>query len=275
MLDFFFSFLIGSGEASIFISDMNSTTLPPLKPRNNKLYGGVGGGVGSISNANTNTTMNLNATIATSSIRTSKLDAGGRNSSSSNGIQVQQLYDNSAIINGSSSHKNYLNNFQHNNFHNSNNINHSSTTSNMNINNNNNNNNNNFSQQNGGKSPSADSLNSNKSFIQQNVTQSNNVNTKNSHQNANSFSTNQPSNVNTNNQQISTAQQLNSTSMRRTTNPMTPETAMKNYMQKLTTFEHHEIFNYPEIYFLGQNAKKIHGIIGGPNNNGFDDENGK
>jgi dual specificity tyrosine-phosphorylation-regulated kinase 2/3/4 len=62
--------------------------------------------------------------------------------------------------------------------------------------------------------------------------------------------------------------------MRRTANPMTPETAMKNYMQKLTTFEHHEIFNYPEIYFLGQNAKKIHGIIGGPNNNGYDDENG-
>lgn len=251
---------------------MNSTTLPPLKPRNNKLYSGVGGGVGGLSNTNTNTAMNLNATIATSSIRTSKLDAGGRNSSSSNGIQVQQLYDNSAIINGSSSHKNYLNNFQHSNFHNSNNINHSSTTSNMNINNNNNNNNN-FSQQNGGKSPSADSLNSNKSFLQQNTTQSNNVNTKNSHQNANSFSNTQPSNVNTNNQ--TSAQQLNSTSMRRTTNPMTPETAMKNYMQKLTTFEHHEIFNYPEIYFLGQNAKKIHGIIGGPNNNGFDDENGE
>ena len=55
---------------------------------------------------------------------------------------------------------------------------------------------------------------------------------------------------------------------------MTPESAMKQYMQKLTTFEHHEIFNYPEIYFLGQNAKKLHGVIGGSNNNGYDDENG-
>ena len=247
---------------------MNSTTLPPLKPRNNKLYGGVGGG--GMSNA---ANSNLNATIATSNIRPSKMDAGGggggggRNSSGSNGIQVQQLYDNSTLNGGS--HKNYLASFHHNNnsnYHNSNNINHSTTTSNLNLNNNNNNN---FSQQNGAKSPSAESLNSNKSVTQTNLTQT--INTKNSHQNTISLSTNQQANGN-NNQQ--SAQQLNSTSMRRTTNPMTPETAMKNYMQKLTSFEHHEIFNYPEIYFLGQNAKKIHGVIGGANNNGYDDENG-
>ena len=49
---------------------------------------------------------------------------------------------------------------------------------------------------------------------------------------------------------------------------------MKSYMQKLTTFEHHEIFNYTEIYFCGQNAKKLQGVIGGPSNNSYDDENG-
>ncbi|KAE8615516.1 hypothetical protein XENTR_v10008539 [Xenopus tropicalis] len=55
---------------------------------------------------------------------------------------------------------------------------------------------------------------------------------------------------------------------------LTPEQAMKQYMQKLTAFEHHEIFNYPEIYFLGPNAKKRQGVIGGPNNGGYDDDQG-
>ncbi|XP_077325533.1 dual specificity tyrosine-phosphorylation-regulated kinase 2 isoform X2 [Lithobates pipiens] len=55
---------------------------------------------------------------------------------------------------------------------------------------------------------------------------------------------------------------------------LTPEQAMKQYMQKLTAFEHHEIFNYSEIYFLGPNAKKRQGVIGGPNNGGYDDDQG-
>ncbi|XP_054255691.1 dual specificity tyrosine-phosphorylation-regulated kinase 2 [Indicator indicator] len=55
---------------------------------------------------------------------------------------------------------------------------------------------------------------------------------------------------------------------------MTPEQAMKQYMQKLTAFEHHEIFSYPEIYFLGPNAKKRQGVIGGSNNCGYDDDQG-
>ncbi|XP_053572853.1 dual specificity tyrosine-phosphorylation-regulated kinase 2 isoform X2 [Bombina bombina] len=55
---------------------------------------------------------------------------------------------------------------------------------------------------------------------------------------------------------------------------LTPEQAMKQYMQKLTAFEHHEIFNYPEIFFLGPNAKKRQGVIGGPNNGGYDDDQG-
>ncbi|XP_036375858.1 dual specificity tyrosine-phosphorylation-regulated kinase 2 isoform X2 [Megalops cyprinoides] len=56
--------------------------------------------------------------------------------------------------------------------------------------------------------------------------------------------------------------------------PMTPEQAMKQYMSKLTAFEHHEIFNYPEVYFTGPNAKKRAGVIGGSNNGGYDDDQG-
>ena len=52
----------------------------------------------------------------------------------------------------------------------------------------------------------------------------------------------------------------------------TPEQVMKLYMNKLTPYEHHEIFNYPQIYFIGANAKKRPGIIGGPNNCGYDDD---
>ncbi|XP_064605128.1 dual specificity tyrosine-phosphorylation-regulated kinase 2-like [Liolophura sinensis] len=57
-------------------------------------------------------------------------------------------------------------------------------------------------------------------------------------------------------------------------NSMSPEAAMKQYMHKLTSFEHHEIFNYPSIFFVGPNAKKRQGVVGGANNNGYDDENG-
>ncbi|XP_060082208.1 dual specificity tyrosine-phosphorylation-regulated kinase 2-like [Ylistrum balloti] len=53
-----------------------------------------------------------------------------------------------------------------------------------------------------------------------------------------------------------------------------PESAMKQYMTKLSSFEHHEIFNYPSIFFVGQNAKKRQGVTGGANNSGYDDEQG-
>ncbi|XP_067928816.1 dual specificity tyrosine-phosphorylation-regulated kinase 2-like [Watersipora subatra] len=55
---------------------------------------------------------------------------------------------------------------------------------------------------------------------------------------------------------------------------LSPEAAMKQYMHKLSSFEHHEIFNYSSIYFVGQNAKKKQGVVGGPSNSGYDDENG-
>lgn len=45
-------------------------------------------------------------------------------------------------------------------------------------------------------------------------------------------------------------------------------------MNKLTAFEQTEILSYNDVYFVGQNAKKIHGVSGGSNNGGYDDENG-
>ncbi len=53
---------------------------------------------------------------------------------------------------------------------------------------------------------------------------------------------------------------------------MTPDQAMKQYMHKLTAFEHHEVFSFPHIYFAGQNARKRQGVVGGASNNGYDDE---
>lgn len=56
--------------------------------------------------------------------------------------------------------------------------------------------------------------------------------------------------------------------------PMTPEEAMKLYMHKLTSYEHHEIFNSPQVWFVGPNAKKRQGVIGGAANCGYDDDQG-
>ncbi|KAM6954636.1 dual specificity tyrosine-phosphorylation-regulated kinase 2 isoform 2-T2 [Aplochiton taeniatus] len=55
---------------------------------------------------------------------------------------------------------------------------------------------------------------------------------------------------------------------------LTPEQAMKQFMAKLTAFEHHEIFSYPEVYFTGPSAKKRPGVLGGSSNSGYDDEQG-
>lgn len=195
--------LIGSGEPALYITDMNSTTLPPLKPRS-KLYAGttVGGGT---NNHTTNSTRNL--------------------SSNGGGIQIQQLYDNTtmaaavaAVAAAGGSNKAY-HSYSNNNVANTGNHHPSNPSTQLTHHH---------------KSPSADSINSYKS-----------------------------------------SNQVGSTNMRRVNvQAMSPEAAMKNYMQKLSAFEHHEIFNFPDIYFVGQSAKKIQGIIGGPNNNGYDDENG-
>lgn len=55
---------------------------------------------------------------------------------------------------------------------------------------------------------------------------------------------------------------------------ITPEIVMKLYMNKLTQYEQHEIFTYPQIYFIGANAKKRPAILGLPNNHNYDNEQG-
>lgn len=56
---------------------------------------------------------------------------------------------------------------------------------------------------------------------------------------------------------------------------LSPETVLRQYGTKLTAFEHKEILAYPDIYFIGLNAKKQSGITaGGINNGGYDDEQG-
>ncbi|KAK5849408.1 hypothetical protein PBY51_009053 [Eleginops maclovinus] len=49
---------------------------------------------------------------------------------------------------------------------------------------------------------------------------------------------------------------------------------MKQFMAKMSTLEHHEVFSYPEVYFVGPNAKKRSGVLGGANNGGYDDDQG-
>ncbi|KAI6228860.1 Dual-specificity kinase [Aphelenchoides fujianensis] len=53
-----------------------------------------------------------------------------------------------------------------------------------------------------------------------------------------------------------------------------PDDAIRIFGSKLTPFEHTEIFNFNRIYFVGSQANKRGGVPGGPNNSGYDDENG-
>uniref|UniRef100_A0A8C3AII9 dual-specificity kinase n=1 Tax=Cyclopterus lumpus TaxID=8103 RepID=A0A8C3AII9_CYCLU len=53
-----------------------------------------------------------------------------------------------------------------------------------------------------------------------------------------------------------------------------PEMAMKQFMSKMSSLEHQEVFTYPEVYFIGPNAKKRSGVMGGANNGGYDDDQG-
>lgn len=56
--------------------------------------------------------------------------------------------------------------------------------------------------------------------------------------------------------------------------PLTPEQALRQHRSLLTTLEQTEIHAYPEVFFLGPNAKKRPAVAGGTNNGGFDDEQG-
>ncbi|XP_037952469.1 serine-rich adhesin for platelets-like isoform X2 [Teleopsis dalmanni] len=54
---------------------------------------------------------------------------------------------------------------------------------------------------------------------------------------------------------------------------VSPQQVMILYMHKLTPYERTEILGYPQIYFIGANAKKRPGIFG-PNNSDYDNEQG-
>ncbi|XP_066976524.1 uncharacterized protein [Macrobrachium rosenbergii] len=56
--------------------------------------------------------------------------------------------------------------------------------------------------------------------------------------------------------------------------PLSPQEALKLYSDQLTEYERREIEAYPEIYYLGLDARKIHGEEGAQLNGGYDDENG-
>ncbi len=55
---------------------------------------------------------------------------------------------------------------------------------------------------------------------------------------------------------------------------ITPEVAIRQFKHKLSAYELTEILNFPNIYFVGHNAKKRAGIPGSGNNCGYDDEQG-
>ncbi|XP_074608421.1 dual specificity tyrosine-phosphorylation-regulated kinase 4-like isoform X3 [Acropora palmata] len=56
--------------------------------------------------------------------------------------------------------------------------------------------------------------------------------------------------------------------------PMPPSVAVKNYGDKMSTFEQSEVLDFPDVWFLGLEGKKIDGVHGTAQNNGYDDENG-
>ncbi|KAM8868769.1 dual specificity tyrosine-phosphorylation-regulated kinase 3 isoform X1 [Synchiropus splendidus] len=56
--------------------------------------------------------------------------------------------------------------------------------------------------------------------------------------------------------------------------PITPDQAIRLYRAQLTTLEQTEIQSYPNVYYVGVNAKKRPAVAGGNNNCGYDDDQG-
>uniref|UniRef100_A0A453YZZ9 dual-specificity kinase n=1 Tax=Anopheles gambiae TaxID=7165 RepID=A0A453YZZ9_ANOGA len=71
-------------------------------------------------------------------------------------------------------------------------------------------------------------------------------------------------------QQQQKEQQGNGGEEVRITESLAPFEVLRLYMDKLTQYEHHEIYNYPRIYFIGANAKKRRGA----GNSDYDNEQG-
>lgn len=95
-----------------------------------------------------------------------------------------------------------------------------------------------------------------------------------SHRRSSAKTTNSSSQHRPPQQTRSTNDALSSSNGMKAVSCLTPEQAMKTFMHKLSSYEHHEVFNFPQIYFVGQNGKKKQAVHGGPNNEGFDDEQG-
>ncbi|XP_067387762.1 dual specificity tyrosine-phosphorylation-regulated kinase 3 [Emydura macquarii macquarii] len=73
---------------------------------------------------------------------------------------------------------------------------------------------------------------------------------------------------------LSTAKSCGSLSKVHKAISQAPEQAVKQYKHQLSAYEQQEILNFSEIYFVGPNAKKRQGVVGGPNNGGYDDDQG-
>ena len=58
------------------------------------------------------------------------------------------------------------------------------------------------------------------------------------------------------------------------TKHLSPSEALRMYGSKLNLFEKQEILSFPQVYFIGQHAKKREGVPGGPKNAGYDDDQG-
>lgn len=50
--------------------------------------------------------------------------------------------------------------------------------------------------------------------------------------------------------------------------PMAPQYALKEFGHKLSPYEQKEIMEYPEVWFLGMDAKKVDGVMGAAQNSG-------
>lgn len=56
---------------------------------------------------------------------------------------------------------------------------------------------------------------------------------------------------------------------------LSPKSAVKQFMSKLSAFELQEVYSYQEVFFVGPSAKKVQGSLSdATNNNGYDDEQG-
>ena len=57
---------------------------------------------------------------------------------------------------------------------------------------------------------------------------------------------------------------------------LSPKSTVKQFVNKLSSFEMQEVYTYSQIFFVGPNAKKVQGVSTGDggNNSGYDDDHG-